>query len=146
MQTTINNELAFGFPGEHANGQPWRADPYIASTEVTFGTLAGIDASGKVGQMGASYGTFLGLIVSPHQHVRMILPDDTRSLSVPAGTTIAVAKRGAWYVKVADSETWAEGDKLKVANYKLSKSSSTSDVIVADVLKVKDGVALITLG
>lgn len=145
MQTTIGNELVFGVPGEHANGQPYRADAYIAATEVTFGNLAGISSDGKVGAMGASYGTFLGLFVSPHEHVRMVLPSDSRSLSVPAGTTVAVAKRGAWYVKVAEGETWKKGSKLKVDSYALALSADGTGA-VAEVLDVVDGIAIITLG
>lgn len=100
MQTTITMNLAFGKPGEHANTQPYRADSYAAASTVTFGQPA-YTGTGGVGAYDASMrGTYLGLFVSPNEHVNMALPSNVATLSVPAGTTVAVAKRGSWFVSI----------------------------------------------
>lgn len=100
MQTKITMNLAFGKPGEHANTQPYRADAYAVASAVTLGTLA-YTGTGGVGAYDASTrGTYLGLFVSPNEHVNMALPSNVATLQVPAGTTVAVAKRGSWFVAI----------------------------------------------
>lgn len=146
MQTVINKDMAVGIPGTHGNGQPYYADPYIAGGEVTFGTLAGIDASGNV--VAWASGACAGLIVNPNEHVVMALPSDTRTLKVGAGTTVALAKKGSWYVAVPSDETerakWIKGAKLK--------ADTTTHALAVDdagtygeILMVGGGVALVRL-
>lgn len=100
MQTKITMNLAFGKPGEHANTQPYRADAYAVASAVTLGTLAYTGTGGVGAYAGGTRATYLGLFVSPNEHVNMALPSSTATLQVPAGTTVAVAKRGSWFVAI----------------------------------------------
>ena len=144
MQTTITVDMAFGFPGTHGNGQPYRADPYVAEGEVEFGqpVFAGTDAHG----VKATGDAYIGMLVGPHQHVKWELPSEARSIKVPAGTAVGVAARGCWYTKVPDGETWAKNDLLKINANKYAKIASGTEGKVATVVEVKDGIALIRLG
>ena len=145
MQTTIGNEMPFGVPGTHANGQPFRADAYEASAAVTFGSPAYVK-SGKIytptSTAEVSSGTYLGMAVGPEQHVRMVLPDATASITVPAGEQgIAVASRGSWFVFVASGETWAVGDKITtgiVSSKCIYKKAGDTDTKVAEVVQVSE--------
>lgn len=96
LQSTINKNMAFGIPGTHGNGQPYFADSYIAGAAVTMGKVAAIDTNGNVVECTGT--NPVGLIVNPNEHVRMVLPTDTASLQVAAGSSVAVAKGGVWYV------------------------------------------------
>lgn len=100
MQTKITMNLAFGKPGEHANTQPYRADAYAVASAVTLGTLAYTGTGGVGTYAGGTRETYLGLFVSPNEHVNMALPSNVATLQVPAGTTVAVAKRGSWFVAI----------------------------------------------
>lgn len=100
MQTKITMNLAFGKPGEHANTQPYRADAYAVASAVTLGTLAYTGTGGVGTYAGGTRATYLGLFVSPNEHVNMALPSNVATLQVPAGTTVAVAKRGSWFVAI----------------------------------------------
>jgi hypothetical protein len=100
MQTKITMNLAFGKPGEHANTQPYRADAYAVASAVTLGTLAYTGTGGVGTYAGGTRETYLGLFVSPNEHVNMALPSNIATLQVPAGTTVAVAKRGSWFVAI----------------------------------------------
>ena len=135
MQTVISNELAFGVPGTHANGQPFYADSYVTPTgdtdsAITFGTLVAL-VSGKI--VPATGTAALGLAVAPNEHVRWVLPDGARSLVADKGSTIAVAKRGAWYVAVptADKANWVAGAKLAIASgaFVVSGTGTAGEVI-----------------
>lgn len=126
MQTTITMNLAFGKPGEHANTQPYRADSYAAASTVTFGQPA-YTGTGGVGAYDASTrGTYLGLFVSPNEHVNMALPSNVATLSVPAGTTVAVAKRGSWFVSIPKVAT-----AVAAYDYKGASTSPTVNVTTA---------------
>ena len=139
MQTTINKDMAYGIPGTHGNGQPYFADPYIAGAAVTMGGVASIDANGNAVPYSATATTPVGIFVNPNEHVRMVLPSDSRTLEVAAGASVAVAKKGSWYVAVpeADKANWVGGTKL-------AYSSSTYGLIVdasgtvAEILGVGD--------
>ena len=136
MQTKITNSMAYGFDGEHANGQPFRADTYVASSEVTFGQPAFADGADGFNSAKATGTTYLGMFVGAHQHVRMVLPSDSRSLSVAAGTDVAVAARGSWFTST--TEEWAVGDALYIASYKYSKTDTdTTEVVVGHVVAVE---------
>lgn len=100
MQTTITMNLAFGKPGEHANTQPWRADAYAVASDVTLCTPAYTGTGGVGTYDGGTRANYIGLFVSPNEHVNMALPSGTATLQVPAGTTVAVAKRGSWFVAI----------------------------------------------
>lgn len=139
MQTTINKDMAYGIPGTHGNGQPYFADPYIAGAAVTMGGVAAIDANGNAVPYSATATTPVGIFVNPNEHVRMVLPSDSRTLEVAAGASVAVAKKGSWYVAVP------EADKAKwVVGAKLAYSSSTYGLVVdasgtvAEILGVGD--------
>ena len=137
MQTTITKNMAFGFDGEHANGQPFRADTFIASAEVTFGTPAMADGVNESGFRKAkpSTGTnFIGMFVGPHQHIKMELPSDTRSIKVPAGTDVAVASKGCWFVTL----TWdaTPGDFVQVTSGAFAKY--TNGTKVGEIVDVDD--------
>lgn len=112
MQTTINKKMALGVPGTHGNTQPYFADVYIAGAPVTMGTAVELDSNGNVIPC-ATAGNAIGIAVNPNEHVNMALPSDTATLTVPAGATVAVAKKGSWYVKAVS--TWAKGNKLNFA-------------------------------
>lgn len=146
MQTTINTNMAFGIPGTHGNGQPYFADPYIAGAEVTMGGVAAIDANGNAVPYSVTNSTPVGIFVNPNEHVRMVLPSADRSLAVAAGSTVAIAKKGAWYVAVptADKANWVKGAKIKYdsSSYGLLVDASGT---VAEILAVDaaNGVALI---
>lgn len=139
MQTTINKDMAYGIPGTHGNGQPYFADPYIAGAAVTMGGVAAIDANGNAVPYSATAATPVGIFVNPNEHVRMVLPSDSRTLEVAAGASVAVAKKGSWYVAVpeADKANWVVGAKL-------AYSSSTYGLVVdasgtvAEILGVGD--------
>lgn len=123
MQNTITMNLAFGKPGEHANTQPYRADAYAVASAVTLGTLAYTGTGGVGAYAGGSRETYLGLFVSPNEHVNMALPSSTATLQVPAGTTVAVAKRGSWFVAIPKVAT-------EVGTYTYT-GSSTAPTITA---------------
>lgn len=110
MQTQINATMAMGVPGEHGNTQPYFADSYTASANVTMGTPVVVTGTTVAPATGA---TADGIAVSPHEHVRMVLPDGTQSLVVKTGDTVAVAKKGSWFVKAAAG--WTVGTKLNYA-------------------------------
>lgn len=112
MQTVINAKMALGVPGTHGNTQPYLADVYIAGASVTMGTAVELDASGNVIPCTAA-NKAIGIAVNPNEHVNMALPSDTATLTVPAGATVAVAKKGSWYVKAIS--TWVKGYKLNFA-------------------------------
>lgn len=139
MQTSINENMALGIAGEHANTQPWFADAFIAATDVTFGGLAGRDANGKIGTHSATYSEFVGIFVSPHEHVKQVLPTGERSLTVKAGETVAVARKGSWFIAQAasDATPFKKGDKLKISSYAFAIAGS-EDVAVVEVI---DGTA-----
>ena len=109
MQTTINKDMAIGVPGTHGNGQPYFADPYIAASDVVMGGVAAVNANGKAVPYSATATTPVGIFVNPNEHVRMVLPSDTRSLTVAAGNTVAIANKGAWYVKVPTADATSHG-------------------------------------
>ena len=144
MQTTINKDMAVGIPGTHGNGQPYFADPYIAGANVTMGGVAAIAADGTAVPYSATASVPVGIFVNPNEHVRMVLPTSEASLTVRQGDTVAVAKKGSWYVAVpqADATNWTVGAKLiyDSTTYGLLVGSSNA---VAEVLLVKDGIALI---
>lgn len=134
--------LAFGKPGEHANTQPYRADSYAAASTVTFGQPA-YTGTGGVGAYDASTrGTYLGLFVSPNEHVNMALPSNVATLSVPAGTTVAVAKRGSWFVSIPNGSNWTVGAKV-YANAGELTTTSTGGTLVGEILAVQNGSNLV---
>jgi len=138
MQTSITNTMAFGFDGEHANGQPFRADPYVVkgTDGATFGQPVFADGmAGEFNQCKSGSGTYLGMAVGPHQHIKMSLPDDTRTITVPQGTQIGVAARGCWYTSFELAV--AVGDKIKVSGGKYVKSADGSNA-VGTVVKIDD--------
>lgn len=141
MQTKINKKMAFGIPGTHGNGQPYYADPYVAGGTVTFGTLAGLDANGRA--VAWTTGNVAGLLVNPNEHVRMVLPSSERSLSVDQGTTVAIAKKGAWYVSVptADKANWKKGAKL-IADTTTHALNVSASGTYGEVLEVDDDATL----
>ena len=141
MQNTITNTMAFGFDGEHANGQPFRADAYIASSEITFGTPAiadGVSADGFLKAKNATSGTYIGMFVGAHQHVKMALASDDHAIKVPSGTDVAVAARGCWFVTLAAAVE--VGDKLKVDSGAYVKATLPTDVavVVGTIIAVDD--------
>lgn len=144
MQTTINKDMAYGVPGTHGNGQPYFADPYIAGAAVTMGGVAALDANGNAVPYSATASTPIGIFVNPNEHVRMVLPSDEHTLAVAAGSTVAVAKKGSWYVAVpeGDAANWVKGAKLAYdsSTYALKVSASNT---VAEILGTDGGVALI---
>lgn len=137
MQTTITNKMAFGFDGEHANGQPFRADPYVASDgNIIFGQPVFADGTaGEFNKCKSGSGTYLGMAVGPHQHVKMVLPSDTRTLKPDAGDQIAVAARGCWFTSFESAV--AVGDKIKVSDGKYVKDAAGSNA-VGTVVKIDD--------
>ena len=144
MQTTINIDMAMGIPGTHGNGQPYFADPYIAGAEVTMGGVAAVDANGKAVPYSVSASTPVGIFVNPNEHVRMVLPSNENSLVVRQGDTVAIAKKGAWYVAVptADATNWVKGAKVKYDSSTYGLLVAVSDT-VAEILDVDGGIALI---
>lgn len=150
MQTVIGAKTALGVPGEHGNTQPYRADSYIADAAITMGTPVILNPNGK-GVIPATAATALGLAVSPHEHVRMVLPTDQTSLEVPIGATVAVASKGCWFVAIPTTDgtyaiadgvktvtltanTWVKGAKLAVASGKLavSQSGTFAEILAVD--------------
>lgn len=144
MQTRINKDMAYGIPGTHGNGQPYFADPYIAGATVTMGGVAAIDTNGNAVPYSVTNSTPVGIFVNPNEHVRMVLPSEERTLDVAAGATVAIAKKGAWYVTVpmADATNWVKGAKIAYdsTTYGLKVDASGT---VAEILGVGGNVALI---
>lgn len=144
MQTTIYKDMAFGVPGTHGNGQPYFADPYIAGADVTMGGVAAINSDGMAVPYSATASTPVGIFVNPNEHVKMALPSSERSLVVKAGDTVAIAKKGSWYVAVpaGDAANWVKGAKLAYDSsaYGLKVDASGT---VAEILGVDGGIALI---
>lgn len=148
MQTSINKLMALGIPGEHANTQPYFADAYIAATDVTMGGAAGIK-DGKVGAMGTNFPTFYGIFVSPHEHVKMELPSDSMSLKVAKGATVAVAKKGSWFLAVPTAEVskWTVDAKVYVkADGTITADAQTTPSGGSAVSNTEIGVILATDG
>lgn len=137
MQTKINATMAMGVPGEHGNTQPYFADSYIASQKVTMGTPVVVTGTTVAP---ASGNTADGIAVSPHEHVRMVLPDGEQSLDVEIGGTVAVAKKGSWFVAIPNSAlsvsegvvscSWAVGEKLAVASGALAQSDNGGFAVI----------------
>ena len=144
MQTTINKDMAVGIPGTHGNGQPYFADPYIAGANVTMGGVAAIAADGTAVPYSVTASTPVGIFVNPNEHVRMVLPTSEASLVVRQGDTVAVAKKGSWYVAIpeADAANWVAGAKLVYDSTSYGLLVGVSNT-VAEVLLAKDGIALI---
>lgn len=144
MQTTINKDMAVGIPGTHGNGQPYFADPYIAGANVTMGGVAAIAADGTAVPYSATASTPVGIFVNPNEHVRMVLPTSEASLVVRQGDTVAVAKKGSWYVAIpeVDAANWVAGAKLVYDSTSYGLLVGVSNT-VAEVLLAKDGIALI---
>ena len=144
MQTTIYKDMAFGVPGTHGNGQPYFADPYIAGADVTMGGVAAINSDGMAVPYSATASTPVGIFVNPNEHVKMVLPSSERSLVVKAGDTVAIAKKGSWYVAVpeGDAANWVKGAKIAYDSsaYGLKVDASGT---VAEILGVDGGIALI---
>lgn len=144
MQTTIYKDMAFGVPGTHGNGQPYFADPYIAGADVTMGGVAAINTDGMAVPYSATASTPVGIFVNPNEHVKMVLPSSERSLVVKAGDTVAIAKKGSWYVAVpeGDAAKWIKGAKIAYDSsaYGLKVDASGT---VAEILGVDGGIALI---
>lgn len=144
MQTTIYKDMAFGVPGTHGNGQPYFADPYIAGADVTMGGVAAINTDGMAVPYSATASTPVGIFVNPNEHVKMVLPSSERSLVVKAGDTVAIAKKGSWYVAVpaGDATNWVKGAKLAYDSsaYGLKVDASGT---VAEILSLDGGIALI---
>lgn len=144
MQTTIYKDMAFGVPGTHGNGQPYFADPYIAGADVTMGGVAAINTDGMAVPYSATASTPVGIFVNPNEHVKMVLPSSERSLVVKAGDTVAIAKKGSWYVAVpaGDAANWVKGAKLAYDSsaYGLKVDASGT---VAEILGLDGGIALI---
>lgn len=150
MQTTITMNLAFGKPGEHANTQPYRADSYAAASTVTFGQPAYTGTGGVGAYDSSTRGTYLGLFVSPNEHVNMALPSNVATLSVPAGTTVAVAKRGSWFVSIpkvsgANDSSWTVGAKV-YATAGVLTTTSAGGTLVGEILAVQNGSNLVASG
>jgi len=139
MQTVINKDMAVGIPGTHGNGQPYFADAYIAGADVTMGGVAELDASGNAIPC-ATVANAVGIFVNPNEHIRMVLPSDTKSLVVKKGDTVAVAKKGSWFVTAYTGAQ--KGDALKYATTGLVKDTAGT-ATVAEVLLVGGGVMLI---
>ena len=144
MQTTINKDMAVGIPGTHGNGQPYFADPYIAGANVTMGGVAAIAADGTAVPYSVTASTPVGIFVNPNEHVRMVLPTSEASLVVRQGDTVAVAKKGSWYVAIpeADAANWVAGAKLVYDSSSYGLLVGVSNT-VAEILLAKDGIALI---
>ena len=144
MQTTINKDMAVGIPGTHGNGQPYFADPYIAGANVTMGGVAAIAADGTAVPYSATASTPVGIFVNPNEHVRMVLPTSEASLVARQGDTVAVAKKGSWYVAIpeADAANWVAGAKLVYDSTSYGLLVGVSNT-VAEILLAKDGIALI---
>lgn len=144
MQTTINKDMAVGIPGTHGNGQPYFADPYIAGANVTMGGVAAIAADGTAVPYSVTASTPVGIFVNPNEHVRMVLPTSEASLVVRQGDTVAVAKKGSWYVAIpeADAANWVAGAKLVYDSTSYGLLVGVSNT-VAEILLAKDGIALI---
>ena len=144
MQTTIYKDMAFGVPGTHGNGQPYFADPYIAGADVTMGGVAAINADGMAVPYSATASTPVGIFVNPNEHVKMVLPSSERSLVVKAGDTVAIAKKGSWYVAVpeGDAANWVKGAKIAYDSVAYGLKVDASGT-VAEILGVDGGIALI---
>lgn len=142
MQTAINPKMALGVPGTHGNTQPYLADVYIAGAPVTMGTAVELDASGNVIPC-ATAGNAIGIAVNPNEHINMALPSDTATLTVPTGATVAVAKKGSWYVKAVAG--WTKGAKLAYAAVATATPAGlvADDVGIAEVLDTDTATALI---
>lgn len=137
MQTSINKLMALGIPGEHANTQPFYADSYIATTDVTMG--GGALASGY---------THIGIFVSPHEHIKMELPSDSLSLKVAKGATVAVAKKGSWFLAVPATETasWTANAKVYVTADGVFTATESGNTEVGTIIETDGIVAAVRLG
>lgn len=118
MQTTVNEDMAVGIPGEMATTRPRYCYAVVADAAdgvagVTLGKAAAMSSTGKFGEMDdTTYTQFKGIFVSPHQHVQMKLADGNASLVVPKGCEVGVLERGEVYIVATG--TAGAGDKLYV--------------------------------
>lgn len=95
MQTTVNEDMAVGIPGEMATTRPRYCYAVLASADITLGTPVVI-TNGKAAP--SELADAKGIAVSPHQHVQMKLADDTASLVIPAGQEVGVLERGEVFI------------------------------------------------
>ena len=139
VQTSIGNTLAFGKPGEHGNGQPWFADAAIAGEAIPFGAPVVIDGTTmKVKALGNEATACDGILVSPNQHVRQVLPTDTASISCAADDTVCVAKKGSWFIEIKGLSTkptikkLVSGVKIATGVWTLTDTAADQYAIVLD--------------
>jgi predicted RecA/RadA family phage recombinase len=109
-----------------------------------MGGVAAINTDGMAVPYSATASTPVGIFVNPNEHVKMVLPSSERSLVVKAGDTVAIAKKGSWYVAVpeGDAANWVKGAKIAYDSsaYGLKVDASGT---VAEILGVDGGIALI---
>lgn len=137
MQTKINTYTAFGIPGTHGNTQPYYADPATAEANLKMGDPVEVTA-GKAKKMTA-VAKYVGIAVDPHEHVLMTLPESTRTLVVREGDTIAVAKKGSWYIEIPEVGVTV-GAKVYATATGVYTMTAGSNALIGEVLAT-DGAA-----
>lgn len=157
MQTAINVEQAFGIAGEIYDLTPNRVDRREVATAVTFGTAAGVSATGAFGAMAEStYTKFAGIFVRPKEEVSYGTTDNgplAPTMTVPAGRTVQIMSMGR-VVIAKPGEAWVEGDSVYVTSAGVFTkasvtSSSVNNTLVGKVViggGTSDPLAVIQLG
>lgn len=138
MQTKIEKFTAFGIPGTHGNTQPYYADPATASGSLKMGDP--VEVTAGVAKKMTAVNKFAGIAVDPHEHVLMTLPESTRTLVVRDGDTIAVAKKGSWYIEIPEVSGVTVGAKVYATAAGAYTMTAGSNALVGEVLAT-DGAA-----
>ena len=107
MQSSINVAQAFGLVGEMYDLTPRRVDAVEAAATATMGFAAGQSSAGAIADMSATYSTFLGVFVRPHEQVSYGTSNGALypTVAAPAGTTVQVCKMGRVVVEIEFSAT-----------------------------------------
>lgn len=129
FQSVVNEDMAAGVPGEMATTRPRYAYACIAGEDVTLGTIAYVDATGKAYGSDAEGRTAKGIFVSPHQHVQIALATDVASLVVKAGCEVGVLERGECFVKATDTVTAGAAFNAALAGSIYLKSGVANDIV-----------------
>lgn len=129
FQSVVNEDMAAGIPGEMATTRPRYAYACIAGEDVTLGTIAYVDATGKAYGSAGDGRTAKGIFVSPHQHVQIALATDVASLVVKAGCEVGVLERGECFVKATGTVTAGATFSAALAGSVYLKSGVKNDIV-----------------
>lgn len=143
MQTQINKAPALGIPGEMGTVRPRYVYAAISATAITFGKPVGRKpADGTIGAMdGTTYTEFVGIAVSPHQHIQHTLVGPGATLEVPANSEVGIVTRGEVFIDKTGLTGAVNGKNLYVTSAGVltldAGEGMNTNVLIGTLVKVK---------